>query len=512
MKKPADDTHVLKGLSLIVVGGVLYRAYESLSPLQAALFWLSLIASGAALGILAWELCSKNAREKRSRVDRIRELPLSLVCAASDAVRVGMDQELRIPIYLPDSIRTRHVHILGATGSGKTESVILNFLRQDVNRGMGSIILDAKGDATFLASLREWVPAERLKVFDLSSADSLSYDPLAAGSPLEAAQRLFASLTWSEEYYKLKAQSALQRLFERHANDKGRNPTLADLAHYLSDAKTYGAFSSTESVAEKVTERDYEDLSGLIAQIQVLCLGHLSRILSPEAGIRLEEAAEGRVLYFRLQSLLSPQLVKIVGKLLINHLNFLAGTAHRAEGAANRGKLIPTYLDEFAAFVCPEFADLISKARSASLALHFSHQSVGDIKAVSEELLGQITDNSATKIVLRINDPDSAEFFARTFGTKLYQKITQRITNAKEVDDAEIVGEGTTREAHQFRAPPDLFKTLPTGVGSMLLAHGEDTPHGASSVFKIKFPRLGEGTAAGSKDSSSPTNQRKESA
>jgi hypothetical protein len=55
------------------------------------------------------------------------------------------------------------VHILGATGSGKTESVILNFLRQDVARGFGSIILDAKGDDSFLSELMSLVPPEKLK-------------------------------------------------------------------------------------------------------------------------------------------------------------------------------------------------------------------------------------------------------------------------------------------------------------------------------------------------------------
>jgi len=101
----------------------------------------------------------------------------------------------------------------------------------------------------------------------------------------------------------------------------------------------------------------------------------------------------------------------------------------------------------------------------------------------------QITDNAATKIILRINDPDSAEYFARSFGTRLIQKTTQRITNTKDIEAAEIVGEGTTREAHQFRASPDMFKTLPTGVEAVLIAHGRDTPHGASSVFRLRFPR-----------------------
>lgn len=91
---------------------------------------------------------------------------------------------------------------------------------------------------------------------------------------------------------------------------------------------------------------------------------------------------------------------------------------------------------------------------------------------------------------MRINDPDSAEFFARSFGTKIYQKMTQRLTNTQDEDSAEVIGEGSSREAHQFRAAPDLFKTLPTGYGSVLIAHGLETPHGASSVFKIRFPAL----------------------
>lgn len=488
--KPQDDTPLLLILASAVLGCGIYQLYQSLNSLQALVFWFGLVALLVVCLVVAWDLCSKTAREARARLERIRELPLELLLGGPKSVKVGVDEELKIPIFLPDEIRVRHVHVLGATGSGKTESVILSFLRQDVARGLGSIILDAKGDATFQRGLRNWIPGDRLRVFDLSSPASQGYDPLGAGSPLEAAQRLFASLTWSEEFYQMKAQAALQRLFVRHAQEKGVNPTLHDLAHYLKDSKTYGAFVTSGTVAERVTERDYEALAGLIAQVQILTTGHLSKILSPQTpGICLERAAAGEVLYFRLQSLLSPQLVKIVGKLLVNHLNFLAGMAHRAEDDSARNRFIPTYLDEFAAFVCPEFGDLISKARSAGLALHFSHQSVGQIKSVSDALLGEITDNAATKIVLRINDPDSAEFFARSFGTKLYQKITQRITNTKEVADAEVVGEGTTREAHQFRAAPDLFKTLPTGVGSVLVAHGRDTPHGASSVFRLRFPR-----------------------
>lgn len=188
---------------------------------------------------------------------------------------------------------------------------------------------------------------------------------------------------------------------------------------------------------------------------------------------------------------MSPELVSIVGRLVINNLNYLAGSTHRSsEAEPGRNTLVPVYLDEFASFACPEFGDLISKARSAGFALHFSHQSIGDLTEVSPAFLNRITDNSATKIIMRINDPDSAEYFSRAFGTELYTKSTQRVTNAKDIDSAELLGEGTVREAHQFRAPPDLLKSLPTGFGSVLIAHGIDVDGSGSHVFKIRFPRL----------------------
>lgn len=491
--KPHDDTYLLKMVGLGAIALSLHSIFRNLSRIDAFLLSSILLSTFGIFGMILWDHFSKKARERKKAIDAISEEPKALLLPASDRVSLGKEFTLGVSIYLPDSLRSKHVHIIGATGSGKTESVILNLLRQDVQRGLGGIILDAKGDHSFLKHLNAWIPCERLHAFDLGEPQSIPYDPLCSGSAIEAAQRLFSSLNWSEEYYKSKAFSALQKLFQTHFRAKDRNPTLTELDGYLSSPKAYSAFVQSNEYPAKLAEQDFDSLSGLRDQIKILCLGHLGKILSPKDsfGINPSQAQQGKVLYFRLQSLLSPQLVGIVGRLLINHLNFLAGTAHRnPRELANEVRLVPIYLDEFASFACPEFADLISKARSAGFALHFSHQSVGDLMDVSKGFLSQIIDNSATKIVMRINDPDTAEYFARSFGTKIYQKTTQRITNAKEIDRAEVLEEGTQREAHQFRAAPDVFKNLPTGSGAVLIAHGQETPHGASSVFKIKFPKL----------------------
>lgn len=441
--------------------------------------------------LLLWFLIDQRTeagKERKRKKEKRAEIPDFLLTPHRSSIHLGHETDLGVPIYLPDSIRSRHVHVLGSTGSGKTESVILNFLRQDVARGLGAIILDAKGDMSFLKSLERDVPKDRLHIFDLSSESSESYDPLLAGSPSESAQRLFSSLEWSEPYYKSKAFSALQLVFDRHHESKKRNPRISDIDHYLADLDIFNKLIQVDPTGKTWIEREFSEISGLRDQIRTLNTGHLEKILSPTAGgMDIKNAAKGSVLYFRLQSLLSPQVVKTVGRLLINHLNFLAGTAHRGDGLANEAKLVPTYLDEFASFACPEFADLISKARSAGLALHFAHQSIGDLVEVSPGFLSRITDNSATKIVMRINDPDTAEYFARTFGTIKYSKFTQRVTNTEDLRDAETIGEGSMREARQFRSSPDLFKTLPTGSAAILIAHGLDASSGGTVVSTVNF-------------------------
>jgi hypothetical protein len=445
---------------------------------------------GVALGI--WlEFYSKAARDAKFSNARFDSIPDSLLSAEQESAYLGMDTELKTSLYLPRSIRRRHVHIIGATGSGKTESVILNLLFQDVACGAGAIILDAKGDHSILTALENVVPKERILVFDLGSNDRSAYNPLREGTDLEAAQRLFSSLNWSEQYYQSKAQTALFRLFQNFRARCGQNPTLRDLSFSLEDSENFSNAVRATDYPDSASKTDYKDLAGLKDQIRTLCSGHLAETLSPppNEGINLSKALKDSVIYFRLQSLMSPALVTTVGKLVVNNLAYLAGSSHRdAQGVG--APFCPVFLDEFASFASPEFADLISKARSAGFALHFSHQSVGDLMEVSPGFLSRISDNSATKIVLRVNDPDTAEYFSRTFGTRRYQKVTRKLDQADDVGKLEFSGEGSSREANQFKAPPDLLKTLPTGEAAVLIAHGEATSEGAAHVFRVKLPRL----------------------
>lgn len=464
-----------------------YNFWNRIDGMDKFLFCLLLILLSMIAGYIYYEYFSVNAKDKRKALKDFKEAPDELRNPNEKSILLGYDYSTKLPIYFPDRVRVQHTHIIGATGSGKTKSVILNFLRQDIERGLGAIILDAKGDNDFLDELKKHT--SNISVFDLGSADSDNYNPLKQGNTLESAQRLMSSLTWTEDYYRIKSFDALERIFESIKITTLRNPTLLEISSALETSEKFSALVNSNQYPAKIAEKDFPDLSGLRSQIKILSRGYLSKTLSPteDPQIELNQVRNGKVIYFRLQSLMSPDLASIMGRLVINDLNYLAGTAHRSDQLK---QFVPVYLDEFATFVCAEFADLISKARSAGLALHFSHQSLGDLKELSDSFLSKLADNSATRMVLRINDPDSAEYLARAFGTKEYQKLTQRVTNSKDTDAATSVGEGTARDARQFKMGPDQLKTLPTGVGAVLVAHGKDTVSGGASVFKVRFPIL----------------------
>src|SRR5262245_50531170 len=73
-------------------------------------------------------------------------------------------------LWLPSECRTRHIYVVGASGSGKT-SLLLNLLCQDITAGMGTILIDPHGDLVkellpLLASIER--PA---RIMDLENTD-----------------------------------------------------------------------------------------------------------------------------------------------------------------------------------------------------------------------------------------------------------------------------------------------------------------------------------------------------
>ncbi len=136
-------------------------------------------------------------------------------------------------------------------------------------------------------------------------------------------------------------------------------------------------------------------------------------------------------------------------------------------------------LDDFQDYIYEGFATILNKSRSANVGVVFSHQSLGDLDKVSEAFRNVVLTNTNIKIVMRMNDPDTCEHFASTFGTKKNTKITEQVS------DTEKTGAGTIREVEQFIYHPNDFKNLGTGQGILSIPHRDGV-----KLLKMKFRQL----------------------
>ena len=136
-------------------------------------------------------------------------------------------------------------------------------------------------------------------------------------------------------------------------------------------------------------------------------------------------------------------------------------------------------LDDFQDYIYEGFATILNKSRSANVGVVFCHQSLGDLNKVSEAFRNVVLTNTNIKVVMRMNDPDTCEHFATTFGTKRTTKITEKVSGD------EKTGDGTVREVEQFIYHPNDFKSLGLGQGILSVPH-----RGGVKLLKVKFKPL----------------------
>lgn len=133
-------------------------------------------------------------------------------------------------------------------------------------------------------------------------------------------------------------------------------------------------------------------------------------------------------------------------------------------------------LDDFQDYIYEGFGSLLNKSRSANVGVVFSHQALGDLDKVSEAFRNVVLTNTNIKVVMRMNDPETCDHFAKTFGTKTTTKITKK---TKAGDDT---GDGTIRDVEEFNFHPNIFKRLGTGHGVVSIPHRDGVQN-----IKLKF-------------------------
>ena len=327
-----------------------------------------------------------------------------------------------------------NVQIVGGTGTGKTHYVIKPFIEQTIKQGLGCFIYDVKANMAKDVAFFSY-PNRFIFHFNLSNPmASHSYNPLYGDNVDAIANRVFTALYYdtknTEPYYVELADAFLHNLVGLLKREI-KTITFQDLLSATQEADTFrtiGWFCAKHP--ESHYARYFQDLwlskspkdrrtelSGLINKLQRFCNSEWSYLLNVrKPDIRMADVMDrNEVLLFSPDSARYPEDAK--------RLSILA-MMDMAEQLADRynpnmeKKPFRVFLDEFYNLAYPRFIDFINKCREAQVNLFLAHQSLGDLRGVSGEFLEQVMNTASNKIILRVNDPDTAENFSRQFGTE----------------------------------------------------------------------------------------------
>lgn len=491
-----------RGLYFLIACFVLFIITKKLDELKPVFeqwarthFWtLTTIGASVGLGLAALGYAAVQILRDRLQMNRYLK---SITSDQPGAVFAGHD-EARNRIFIPIEARRMHTELIGTTNSGKSESVVIPWAVADIRDKRGFIIVDGKADASFITKLYSYVKrfkrSEDFKVLSLQDPNrSHTFNPLLGGTPEEVAERVFNSFEFDNSYYasvqyevfaqvlrvfdKAKTKPTFLRVYQAIKNPQA----LYNMAVDGKDDSLENWVSGFKALSPSDRE---EKTSGLLAALSHFAFGaHAKLFNTDEPDIDLDRAIrESELVYFQLPVLKAAFLGKATGKLVLQCLQ--SAVANRHQDGGKEHPFFAVYLDDFTEYLYPGFVSLLNKSRSANIGVLFSHQAIGDIKALGDDVANSILTNSNLKIVMRGNDPDTAEYFAKVIGTKEGEKFTERAENG--FFGRSTTGQGSLREVEEFIVHPNLIKRN-LGVGEALVI----IPHRyGSHAVKLKFQMI----------------------
>jgi hypothetical protein len=393
-------------------------------------------------------------------------------------------------IILPGPQRLLHTQVIGSTGSGKTRYVFYPWALQDIKNNVGVFIYDIKSNMR--KKIERFVAtADRDKdyfFFNLGDKKSMKYNPLAGDNASEIANRVFKALYFdmegSEKHY---IDIAERFLFSAIAVLKKKWPviTFKDLYYITADPKQYlqpicNEFPediSAQYLLDFINKKDLaKNLLGLLNKLAKFATEPWTdqiNTLTPDIDIA-KIISENKILLFQANSGIYKQEYKPLSILVMMHLQ--SEIAKRYINPPEKPFMI--YLDEFYNVLYRDFPEMINKAREAKVGLIFGHQSIGDLEMFGPHIKNIILTNSRNKIVFNIEDPLTAEYFSKAFGTQTIEKRINSFSTKSGISQSGY----TIKEEEEFIVHPNELKDLKLGEGYTKI----ETPDGRS-IEKGKF-------------------------
>jgi hypothetical protein len=322
------------------------------------------------------------------------------------------------PVKLTPTDACQHIHLLGATGSGKS-TLIGNLALQDLHAGRGVVVIDPKGD--LVSDLLERLPEHavgRLVLLDPDErAAPPTLNPLEGDDPDLAVDHLVGILHriwiahWGPRIDDVLRASCLTLLRRPGA-------TLADIPRLLSDPifrqpylqglqdpvglGGFWAWYQQQSPAAQA-----QLVGPIMTRLRAFLMRGFVRdvVGAATSSFDMNQVLDGGVLLARLpKGLLGDDTARLLGSFVVARV-WQAATARARTGQRLR-QPASLYVDECQNFLTLpyRFEELLPEARGYGLALHLAHQHLGQLPT---ELHHALSANARTKVYFSCSPEDA---------------------------------------------------------------------------------------------------------
>ncbi len=413
------------------------------------------------------------------------------------------------PIYLTEQQRSAHRHVIGKTGSGKTQSVLWPQVLQDVLDGKGVVYVSGKGSNEEIATIKGIAAAAgreddlivlSLPAWNQPSLFTHTYNMVhveprspasPGGDPVLTAERVFSVLPLGDNaYYNTQAHiffTNLCKLLHGMVDEQGRGLpfTMRDIAVSLKGVGDNGCWSRA---LRYCIDRSQEQGASLEISSQIARLGRdIHKALSGLVGVvdkfqaplvnayrpdlvMSEVFEKNRIVYVQLPANLFKLQAPALGKVLLIDIQ-QQGSLRQIHRNRNQ-RVFSVVVDEFARFADHSVVDSLNQLRDAHVQFTLAHQSVADLEIVSREFAMAVWDNTRCKDILKQDNPALCELVAKSIGTQ--QRIERTVREeAGPLFTSLATREASTRLVEAYRLHPNAIKNLARhGQGYVLTDEG----------------------------------------
>lgn len=402
-------------------------------------------------------------------------------------IPMGWNKDYK-PVYLSEKELQTHGVILGATGSGKTETIKwFSGALMDIKYSL--LIVDMKEDLD-RGGLRDFCRAyayvNNLPYQEIALSDDNGYwylNALAGMSADQAFDAVVSQAEFDDQFHQAlnkKASGQVNKLlFEAHENwpERYPAPSLKLLGQTLQDmyANTRAMLADVQGkYGNEYVHMHYAPLMKKDTDLakEAMTFGlRLTNLYDTKAGemalspgvskngvhrVPIDVTAPG-VIYIGASSTGFPELAKTVSASVMSRMNAMA--ADIAAGKFNKDELFRRLLiiDEANMITRSHIHNALSRYRSAKISLFLATQGPTDWIDEHGNDWGRLTQNINICIAGKMSSPEAATLTADYIGTDKFIGLNRRVT------DGVIEESGSIKEQEGYLVPPQDMRTLDSG-------------------------------------------------